>query len=72
MKIHIICFRFTDILLWELSLPPKILKIQPSRVPISVVMEQVKEWAVMGHEIFSSILEKLYLLDYEDSELIYT
>ncbi|XP_065212151.1 putative 1-phosphatidylinositol 3-phosphate 5-kinase isoform X2 [Planococcus citri] len=63
-------FKYTDIPLWELSLPPKILKIHPTRVPIPVVMEQVKEWAVMGHELFSSILEKLCLLDYDDIKMI--
>lgn len=56
-------FKYTDILRWEVSLPPLILTIESTKLHISPVVDEIKKWAVMGHEVFSSILEKLCLFD---------
>jgi len=47
--------------MWEIRLPSLKLKI----VPIKVnnyrpdILEEVKQWALMGHEIFSAIMTKI-------------
>lgn len=57
--------------MWELSLPPMILKIYSPEFEVTTILEQVKQWAVMGHEVFSSILEKLCLLDTDNGTFFY-
>lgn len=62
------CYRYTDIVLWEISLPPSILEIQPIPIQVSLFLDELKKWAVTGHEIFSNILEKLCSYETESSE----
>lgn len=66
--VYIFCSRYTDILRWEVSLPPLILTIESTKLHISPVVDEIKKWAVMGHEVFSSILEKLCLFDADISK----
>ncbi|XP_075225146.1 1-phosphatidylinositol 3-phosphate 5-kinase fab1 isoform X2 [Lycorma delicatula] len=52
-------FKYTKIIVWEVSLPPSVLLTQSEPYLQAPILEEMKKWALTGHEIFSSILSKL-------------
>lgn len=56
-----------SIKMWEIKLPSLKLKIVPIKVNQyrPVILEEVKQWALMGHEIFNSITTKICSLSME-------
>ncbi|KAK9746951.1 FYVE zinc finger [Popillia japonica] len=56
-------FEFSHIQLWEISLPPPVIKINYTKVKdYNEMVEEIKTMALKGHEIFSLISEKLLAL----------
>ncbi|XP_039284821.1 putative 1-phosphatidylinositol 3-phosphate 5-kinase [Nilaparvata lugens] len=52
-------FKYTKILVWEISLPPSLLLTQSEPYHQNYVLDEMKKWAVAGHEVFSGILNRL-------------
>lgn len=53
-------FRYSSVQLWEISLPPSLIKINYNTSSLqSDLIDEIKTLALKGHEIFSTISEKL-------------
>lgn len=55
--------------MWEIRLPSLKLKIMPIKVSQyrPDILEEVKQWALMGHEIFNAIMTKIGSLSMENN-----
>ncbi|XP_050432860.1 putative 1-phosphatidylinositol 3-phosphate 5-kinase isoform X2 [Adelges cooleyi] len=62
-------FEYSDIKLWEIKLPSLKLKIVSMKVSSyrPDVLEEVKQWALMGHEVFNAVMTKICSLSSENS-----
>ncbi|XP_065348560.1 1-phosphatidylinositol 3-phosphate 5-kinase isoform X2 [Cloeon dipterum] len=54
-------FKYSKVLMWHISLPPAVIQIpyKASEEIQSVAIEEVKQLALKGYEVFSSVIEKL-------------
>jgi hypothetical protein len=60
--------------MWEIRLPSLKLKIVPIKVSQyrPDILEEVKQWALMGHEIFNAVMNKICSLSMEaNGKIIY-
>ncbi|CAH0389172.1 unnamed protein product [Bemisia tabaci] len=69
---RVACFKYMGIMIWEISLPPPILTILPSPHQQEAVLDEMKKWACMGHEVFSNVLEKLHAMGISNDPSIQT
>ncbi|VVC36576.1 Hypothetical protein CINCED_3A016117 [Cinara cedri] len=62
-------FEYLNIGIWEIRLPSLKLKIVPLKVNqyCSDILEEVKQWALMGHEIFNTVMTKICSLANESN-----
>jgi len=53
--------------MWEIKLPSLKLKVVPMKVSHyrPDILEEVKQWALMGHEIFNAVMAKICSLTME-------
>lgn len=60
-------FEYINIKMWEIRLPSLKLKIVPIKVSQyrPDILEEVKQWALMGHEIFNAVMNKICSLSIE-------
>lgn len=63
------CFRYINIALWEIRLPSLKLKIVPLKVNqyCPDKLEEVKQWALTGHDIFNTVMTKIVSLALESN-----
>lgn len=61
------CCRCIEIKKWEIRLPTLKLKIVPLKLNqyCPDILEEVKQWALMGHDIFNSVMTKICSLAME-------
>ncbi|XP_034942912.1 1-phosphatidylinositol 3-phosphate 5-kinase [Chelonus insularis] len=62
-------FKFTKILLWEISLPPPLIHITYDAKQHANIIEEVKNIALKGDEVFCGIKEKLMTLQIDQDGL---
>ena len=55
-------YRYTNITLWEVSLPPPLIATYYDPQQQANVIEEIKLLALKGYEVYSSVLEKLCAL----------
>ncbi|XP_012274493.1 1-phosphatidylinositol 3-phosphate 5-kinase isoform X2 [Orussus abietinus] len=62
-------FRFSRISLWEISLPPPSIRVEYDPRRLANVLEETKNVALKGDEVFSAVREKLATLPVEPDAL---
>lgn len=55
-------FKYTSIMLWEISLPPPMIHISYDSVQQVNVIEEIKKLALKGYDVYSNILERLCMI----------
>ncbi|XP_044763369.1 1-phosphatidylinositol 3-phosphate 5-kinase [Coccinella septempunctata] len=59
-KNDVASFRYSTIDIWEISLPPPVIKLNVNlEVQHQILIEEIKELAQKGHDVFSAISEKI-------------
>ncbi|XP_024081526.1 1-phosphatidylinositol 3-phosphate 5-kinase isoform X2 [Cimex lectularius] len=61
-------FMYSKITIWEISLPPKELKMDIESYNELVKLEEIKAWWLMGTQILSLCLDKIYSFNLSDSQ----
>lgn len=56
-------FKFSTIRIWEICLPPPVINIQLETTSQDVIMDELRNLAIKGHDVYSSILERLHTLE---------
>uniref|UniRef100_A0A023F0I5 1-phosphatidylinositol-3-phosphate 5-kinase n=1 Tax=Triatoma infestans TaxID=30076 RepID=A0A023F0I5_TRIIF len=56
-------FTYSKISIWEISLPPLVLKTERDTYNENVKIEEMKTWSLMGAQVFSAIANKIATLN---------
>lgn len=56
-------FKFSPVAVWEISLPPPIISIQFDPQHKNAIMDELRNLAIKGHDIYSSVVERLLNLE---------
>ncbi|XP_034244231.1 1-phosphatidylinositol 3-phosphate 5-kinase isoform X2 [Thrips palmi] len=62
-------FKYSPIFIWEVSLPPELVKLDWETQHMALVSDEISDIAVAGQEVFSQVLERIFETYSEDSGL---
>lgn len=60
-------YRYSPIFIWEVTLPPELVKLDWETQHMTVVSDEINEIAVAGQQVFSQVLERIFETYSEDA-----
>ncbi|KAK6645654.1 hypothetical protein RUM43_001934 [Polyplax serrata] len=62
-------FKFSTVHIWEICLPPPVINLQLESPAHSAITDELRNIAIKGHDIYSSILERIHNLEGSEEDI---